>query len=174
MHLMRRLRGSAACRRRPCPCRIGPHAARRCKCLWRDVPRRRLRRSGTQSWLPVGPWKAREAFDSSNAIRRVLLDSLRIKLRRIPSPDLSSMRHVGRARNLAILAHASENRSLLDGVASILWMVNPMPAEIGTTGPDTDLVARLLRQQAPHLAPLRVRPSDASGSSNAVFRLDNT
>lgn len=78
------------------------------------------------------------------------------------------------ARNLAIRAHASENRSLLDGGAHILRMVNQMSAEIGTTGLDTDLVARLLRQQAPHLAPLRVRPSDASGSSNAVFRLGDT
>ena len=50
-------------------------------------------------------------------------------------------------------------------------MVNQRPAKTGTTDLGRDLVARLLRHQAPHLANLRLRPSDASGSSNAVFRL---
>lgn len=53
-------------------------------------------------------------------------------------------------------------------------MVNQMPAERGTTALVTDLVGRLLRQQAPHLAALRVRPSDAAGSSNVVFRLGDS
>src|SRR5215218_1819665 len=53
-------------------------------------------------------------------------------------------------------------------------MVNQMPAEMGTTDFNTDLVARLLRHQAPHLAHLPVRLSDASGSSNAVFRLGDS
>ncbi|WP_235281793.1 aminoglycoside phosphotransferase family protein [Microbacterium azadirachtae] len=37
--------------------------------------------------------------------------------------------------------------------------------------PDAALVARLLREQAPHLAGQDLRPSAASGSSNWVFRL---
>ncbi len=37
--------------------------------------------------------------------------------------------------------------------------------------PDAALVARLLREQAPHLAGQALRPSTASGSSNWVFRL---
>ena len=37
--------------------------------------------------------------------------------------------------------------------------------------PDTHVVTRLLRDQAPHLADLPVRVSPASGSSNWVFRL---
>lgn len=53
-------------------------------------------------------------------------------------------------------------------------MVDQMPAEMGSTELDTHLVARLLRHQAPHLATLRVRPSDAAGSSNVVFRLGDT
>ncbi|HEU5037013.1 MAG TPA: aminoglycoside phosphotransferase family protein [Nocardioides sp.] len=44
-------------------------------------------------------------------------------------------------------------------------------AEMSTTDLDVDLVVRLLRQQAPHLAARHVRRNDASGSSNAVFRL---
>ncbi|MGA8255988.1 MAG: aminoglycoside phosphotransferase family protein [Nocardioides sp.] len=39
--------------------------------------------------------------------------------------------------------------------------------------PDAQVVTRLLRDQAPHLADLTVRPSPASGSSNWVFRLGN-
>lgn len=50
-------------------------------------------------------------------------------------------------------------------------MMNEAPGGIGTTGIDPELVVTLLREQAPHLANLRVRPSDAQGSSNAVFRL---
>ncbi|OZB81579.1 aminoglycoside phosphotransferase family protein [Microbacterium sp. 13-71-7] len=37
--------------------------------------------------------------------------------------------------------------------------------------PDSDLVVRLLEEQAPHLAGRAVTPSTASGSSNWVFRL---
>lgn len=37
--------------------------------------------------------------------------------------------------------------------------------------PGVDLAKRLLSQQAPHLAPLDVRPSPTSGSSNWVFRV---
>ncbi|CAN5413384.1 hypothetical protein BH10ACT10_BH10ACT10_20590 [soil metagenome] len=58
----------------------------------------------------------------------------------------------------------TEIRSVLDEAASRLRTVDL----------DPDLVARLLRQQAPHLADLRVRRSDTSGSSNAVFRLGDT
>lgn len=41
----------------------------------------------------------------------------------------------------------------------------------GAAEVDDDLVVRLLREQAPQLADLPVRPSDTSGSSNVVFRL---
>jgi aminoglycoside phosphotransferase (APT) family kinase protein len=37
--------------------------------------------------------------------------------------------------------------------------------------PDSDLVVQLLREQAPHVAGSAVRPIEASGSSNWVFRL---
>lgn len=40
--------------------------------------------------------------------------------------------------------------------------------------PDAQVVTRLLREQAPRLADLPVRPSNASGSSNWVFRLGET
>ena len=39
------------------------------------------------------------------------------------------------------------------------------------TPPDPELVTRLLREQAPHVADLPVRPSPGTGSSNWVFRL---
>lgn len=58
----------------------------------------------------------------------------------------------------------------MDPTAS-LRMVNEAPGEIGTADLDAELVAVLLREQAPHLASLRLRPSDAQGSSNSVFRL---
>ena len=47
----------------------------------------------------------------------------------------------------------------------------PPPTEPTAVVPDPDLVTRLLRDQAPHLADLPVRASPASGSSNWVFRL---
>ncbi|GAB3599981.1 hypothetical protein GCM10027446_32680 [Angustibacter peucedani] len=49
--------------------------------------------------------------------------------------------------------------------------MNQLPPGTDRPAIDTALVARLLREQAPHLADLQLRPSDASGSSNAVFRL---
>lgn len=45
---------------------------------------------------------------------------------------------------------------------------NGEPAE---SEPDAGFVTQLLREQAPHLAQLPVRPSPSSGSSNWVFRL---
>jgi len=49
--------------------------------------------------------------------------------------------------------------------------VNQEPATARHVVPDSDLVVQLLREQAPHLAGMAVRPSHASGSSNWVFRL---
>ena len=49
-------------------------------------------------------------------------------------------------------------------------MTSPGPGT-ADDGPDPELVTRLLREQAPALADLPVRPSSASGSSNWVFRL---
>ncbi|MBZ4497340.1 MULTISPECIES: phosphotransferase [unclassified Dermacoccus] len=40
-----------------------------------------------------------------------------------------------------------------------------------SSAPDAALATQLLREQAPHLAQLAVRPSPASGSSNWVFRV---
>ena len=37
--------------------------------------------------------------------------------------------------------------------------------------PDTADAVELLREQAPHLSTLEVRPSETSGSSNWVFRI---
>ncbi len=48
--------------------------------------------------------------------------------------------------------------------------VSPHPESTDVV-PDPQVVTRLLRQQAPHLAGLPVRVSPASGSSNWVFRL---
>jgi aminoglycoside phosphotransferase (APT) family kinase protein len=49
--------------------------------------------------------------------------------------------------------------------------VSPPSSESTEVVPDTHLVTRLLRDQAPRLADLPVRVSPASGSSNWVFRL---
>lgn len=61
--------------------------------------------------------------------------------------------------------------ALLDVHARNLRMVNEEPGEVGAAESGADLVATLLREQAPHLAYLRARPSNAQGSSNSVFRL---
>lgn len=49
--------------------------------------------------------------------------------------------------------------------------MDPQPSTTAGAVPDVDLVVRLLREQAPHLAGLPIRPSPASGSSNWVFRI---
>lgn len=49
--------------------------------------------------------------------------------------------------------------------------MDPQPSTTVAPVPDADLVVRLLRDQAPQLAGLPVRPSPASGSSNWVFRI---
>ncbi len=49
--------------------------------------------------------------------------------------------------------------------------VSPPAAVPADVVPDPQIVNRLLREQAPHLADLTVRASCASGSSNWVFRL---
>lgn len=49
--------------------------------------------------------------------------------------------------------------------------MDPQPSATVGAVPDVDLVVRLLREQAPHLAGLPIRPSPASGSSNWVFRI---
>lgn len=52
--------------------------------------------------------------------------------------------------------------------------VTQEPATAQQGSPDAELVARLLREQAPRLSGQAVRPSSASGSSNWVFRLGDT
>ncbi|WP_221767489.1 aminoglycoside phosphotransferase family protein [Nocardioides sp. LS1] len=56
-------------------------------------------------------------------------------------------------------------------MAAIMGPVSPVPSESTHLAPDVDVVAQLIRDQAPHLADLPVRVSPASGSSNWVFRL---
>lgn len=55
--------------------------------------------------------------------------------------------------------------------APIVTPVIQEPAVTRNVVPDADLIAQLLRDQAPHLADLSIRPSHAFGSSNWVFRL---
>lgn len=52
--------------------------------------------------------------------------------------------------------------------------VRPPASVSAVLGPDPQVVSRLLREQAPHLAHMPVRPISASGSSNWVFRLGDT
>ena len=49
--------------------------------------------------------------------------------------------------------------------------MDPQPGSADGAAPDVELVVRLLRDQAPQLAGVPVRPSPASGSSTWVFRL---
>lgn len=49
--------------------------------------------------------------------------------------------------------------------------LSSVPAEVV---PDPQVVARLLREQAPHLAGMPLRANSASGSSNWVFRLGDS
>lgn len=53
----------------------------------------------------------------------------------------------------------------------MMWRVSPVASVPTDAVPSPQLVTRLLREQAAHLADLPVRPSGASGSSNWVFRL---
>jgi aminoglycoside phosphotransferase (APT) family kinase protein len=50
-------------------------------------------------------------------------------------------------------------------------VVSPHSTAPGATVPDPYMVTRLLRDQAPHLANLRIRAIPSSGSSNWVFRI---
>ncbi len=52
--------------------------------------------------------------------------------------------------------------------------MSPLPSVRADAVPDPQVVTRLLREQAPHLAGMPVRASSASGSSNWVFRLGDT
>ncbi len=52
--------------------------------------------------------------------------------------------------------------------------VKQKPVTVRHVVPDSDQVVHLIREQAPHLAGMAVRPSHASGSSNWVFRLGDT
>lgn len=52
--------------------------------------------------------------------------------------------------------------------------VSPLASVPADVAPHPQVVTRLLREQAPHLADMPVRPNSASGSSNWVFRLGDT
>lgn len=52
--------------------------------------------------------------------------------------------------------------------------VSSTPPVAADLPPDSQVVARLLREHAPHLAEMPVRPSRVSGSSNWVFRIGNS
>jgi hypothetical protein len=52
--------------------------------------------------------------------------------------------------------------------------VSPLSSVAADVVPDPQVVTRLLREQAPHLADMPVRASRASGSSNWVFRIGDT